>query len=70
MKKTLNVVYLRDRLFRLIQEYKDRIRQEESLNSVSRNEVSIKEHQAQIDGYRLVCLGLEKADDLVKDLSD
>lgn len=69
MKKTIRVEYLRERINRLLNEYKDSIAREEAENRLSRNLESIAKRQSQIDGYRLVMLGIEKVDDLIRDIT-
>ena len=69
MKKTIKTAYLEERLNRIINEYKQAISREEAENRISRNLESIKTRQAQIDGYRLIILGLEKAENLIIDIT-
>lgn len=69
MKKTIRVEYLRERINRLLNEYKDSIAREEAENRLSRNLESIAKRRSQIDGYRLVMLGIEKVDDLIRDIT-
>jgi len=69
MRKTISVERLRDRIFREIEDYKGRIRLEEAENSISRNPDQIKVRQSQIDGYRIIILGMEKVDELIVSMS-
>ncbi len=69
MKKTIKTFYLEERINRLKAEYKRAIRIEEDNNSISRNLEKIRERQAQIDGYRLVILGIEKVEELILDIT-